>query len=37
MADIIVFLFLVALGYFAGSFAERRHYRSIEEREESER
>jgi uncharacterized protein YbjQ (UPF0145 family) len=34
MADLIVFLSLIALGYFAGSRAERKHYRSIREREE---
>jgi uncharacterized protein YbjQ (UPF0145 family) len=33
--DIIIALFLIALGYFAGSWAERRHYRSIREREDS--
>ena len=33
MADLIVFLFLICLGYFAGSWAERKHYRSIVERE----
>ena len=33
-ADLIIFFGLVALGYFAGSRAERRHYRSIREREE---
>jgi uncharacterized protein YbjQ (UPF0145 family) len=32
-ADLIIFFGLVALGYFAGSRAERRHYRSIRERE----
>lgn len=32
--DLIIFLGLLALGYFAGSAAERRHYRSIREREE---
>lgn len=31
--DLIVFLMLLALGYFAGTFAEKRHYRSIERRE----
>lgn len=30
---LIVFSFLMALGYFAGSRAERSHYRSIEQRE----
>ena len=34
MIDLIVLASLIALGYFAGSFAERRHYRSIREREE---
>lgn len=34
MTDLIVLTGLVALGYFAGSYAERRHYRSIREREE---
>ena len=33
MADLIVFLFLICLGYFAGSWAARKHYRSIRERE----
>ena len=33
MYNIIVFLILVAMGYFIGSLAERRHYRSIEKRE----
>ena len=33
MFDIIIFLSLVAMGYFIGSFAERRHLRSIEKRE----
>jgi len=32
--DLIIFFSLVALGYFAGSRAERKHYRSIREREE---
>lgn len=31
--NIIVFLALVGLGYGVGSFVEKRHYRSIEERE----
>ncbi|GAB4558488.1 MAG: heavy metal-binding domain-containing protein [Geothermobacteraceae bacterium] len=31
--DLLSFLVLVALGYIAGSIAERRHYRSIERRE----
>lgn len=33
MGDIIVFLTLLALGYGFGQYAERRHYRSILERE----
>lgn len=33
--DLILFLLLVTLGYAAGSFAERRHYRSIEKREQA--
>jgi uncharacterized protein YbjQ (UPF0145 family) len=33
-ADLIIFLGLIALGYFAGSRAERKHYSSIREREE---
>ena len=33
MYDLIVFLALLLLGYGAGQFAERRHYRSIIERE----
>ena len=31
--DLLVFLSLLVLGYVAGSIAERRHFRSIEERE----
>jgi uncharacterized protein YbjQ (UPF0145 family) len=31
--DLIIFLTLLALGYFAGTVAEKRHYRSIERRE----
>ena len=34
MYDLIIFLALVALGYISGTIAERRHYRSIEEREQ---
>ena len=34
LVSIAIFLGLIALGYFAGSRAERRHYRSIVEREE---
>ena len=33
MVDLIVFLCLLALGFGAGTFAEKRHYRSIEKRE----
>ena len=33
MIDIIVFLSLIAVGYGAGSWVERKHYRSIAERE----
>jgi uncharacterized protein YbjQ (UPF0145 family) len=32
--DILIILGLLALGYFAGSRAERKHYRSIRQREE---
>ena len=31
--DLLIFLMLLALGYGAGSWAERRHYRSIMKRE----
>ncbi len=31
--DFLIFISLLALGYFAGSWAERRHYTSIENRE----
>lgn len=31
--DLVLFLTLLLLGYAAGSYAERRHYRSIRERE----
>ncbi|MFO7714766.1 YbjQ family protein [Desulfosarcina sp.] len=34
MIDLIVFLSLLALGYGAGTWAEKRHYRSILEREQ---
>ena len=34
MGDLTVFLVLLALGYGAGTWAEKRHYRSIMEREE---
>jgi uncharacterized protein YbjQ (UPF0145 family) len=33
MIDLIIFLSLLVLGYAAGSWAEKRHYRSIAERE----
>lgn len=33
MMDLIIFLTLLALGYGAGTWAEKRHYRSIAERE----
>jgi uncharacterized protein YbjQ (UPF0145 family) len=33
MIDLIIFLSLMALGYLAGSWAEKRHYHSIKERE----
>lgn len=33
MTDLLFFIGLVALGYFAGSFNEKRHYQSIEKRE----
>jgi uncharacterized protein YbjQ (UPF0145 family) len=33
MTDLIIFVVLVTLGYIAGSFAEKRHLRSIEKRE----
>lgn len=35
MIDLIVFLTLLALGYGAGTWAEKRHYRSIAQREEA--
>lgn len=31
--DFIIFIALLALGYFAGSWAEKKHYTSIEKRE----
>jgi uncharacterized protein YbjQ (UPF0145 family) len=34
MTDIIIFLFLIALGYTAGEIAERMHYKSINLRED---
>ncbi|UCD58592.1 MAG: heavy metal-binding domain-containing protein [Candidatus Hydrogenedentota bacterium] len=33
MEQLIIFIVLVALGYLAGTMAESRHYRSIEDRE----
>jgi len=33
MADLIVFLVLLGLGYGFGQYFERRHYRSIRKRE----
>ena len=33
MSDLIIFLVLLSLGYGVGQYAERRHYRSIIERE----
>ena len=33
MEQLIIFIVLVALGYTAGSIAERKHYKSIKERE----
>lgn len=35
MIDLIIFLGLLALGYAAGNWAEKRHYRSIMEREQA--
>ena len=35
MFDLIILITLIALGYFAGSRAEKKHYRSINEREEA--
>lgn len=32
-ADIVIFIVLMAIGYFAGRLAEARHYRSIRRRE----
>ncbi len=34
MIDLIILTTLIALGYFAGSRAEKKHYRSINKREE---
>jgi uncharacterized protein YbjQ (UPF0145 family) len=34
MLDLIIFLLLLALGYSAGTWAEKRHYRSIAQRED---
>lgn len=33
MSDLIIFLLLMGIGYTAGTIAEKRHYRSIGERE----
>ena len=33
MYDLLIFLTLIALGYVAGTLVEKRHYRSIHERE----
>ncbi|MEE8329503.1 MAG: heavy metal-binding domain-containing protein [Thermodesulfovibrionia bacterium] len=33
MEQLIIFVILIGLGYTAGTIAERRHYRSIEDRE----
>lgn len=33
--DLLLFLFLLALGFFTGRILEQRHYRSIRQREES--
>lgn len=33
-SDLVIFGFLIILGYVAGSIAEKRHYTSIKEREE---
>lgn len=35
MAQLIVFLILIALGYSLGTLAEKRHYKSIAQREEA--
>ena len=35
MIDLIIFLTLLALGYGAGTWAEKRHYRSIAQREDA--
>ena len=35
MGDLIVLLLMLAAGYFVGSYLERKHYRSIREREET--
>lgn len=37
MIDLIIFLTLLALGYGAGTWAEKRHYRSIAAREQATR
>jgi len=33
--DFIILITLIAIGYFAGTWAEKRHYRSIEQREKT--
>ena len=33
MVDLIIFLILIVVGYIAGTLAEKRHYRSIQKRE----
>ena len=33
--DFIILITLIAIGYFGGTWAEKRHYRSIEQREKS--
>ena len=34
LLNLIIFLILLALGYFAGTHAEKKHYQSIEKRED---
>ena len=34
LLNLIIFLILLALGYFAGTHAEKKHYQSIEQRED---
>lgn len=34
MNDLLILLFLIVLGYLAGTFVEKRHYRSIDKREQ---